>query len=323
MLLALLALPAFAQELRLDALFRLTAATRIRNGFEVLIVQDGQEVYSKSFGPWERGRQVPIASATKWLSGAVIMSLVDSGILSLDDRASQFLPYMTGEKADITLRQLMSHTAGFGGEFPLVDSCLGDEKTTLADCAERLASKPLAIPAGTGFIYSGAGMQIAGHMAEVASGMPWQTLFQERIAKPLGLTQTDYEYQGPTENPRISGGGRSTAAEYMKFLIMVSQRGVYEGVPVLSEAAVAEMLRDQTAGVPIVESPFADLEADVRYGIGNWVESPDVENSSPGALGFTPWIDSSRNILVVVSMQNLMVNFHSAYFRMQEILQNQ
>src|SRR5262245_23192426 len=84
-------------------------ATEIPRGFEVLIVHDGQQVYWKQFGRWPKDNRVAIASATKWLSGAVIMSLVDSGTLSLDDRASKYLPYMTGEKAAITIRQMMSH----------------------------------------------------------------------------------------------------------------------------------------------------------------------------------------------------------------------
>jgi CubicO group peptidase (beta-lactamase class C family) len=325
-------LPGFAQDYdRLDPLFALTAATRVRNGLEAMIVQNGQRVYWKQFGPWEQNKQVPIASSTKWLSGGVIMSLVDSGILSLDDKASQYVPYMTGEKADITIRQLMSHTAGFAGEFPVLDRCLGDADDTLAHCAETLAGLPLAIPAGSGFLYSGAGMQIAGHVAEVASGKDWQTLFRERIADPLGLTATDYEYKGPTQNPRISGGGRSTVHDYMQFLIMLSNGGVYNDKQVLSAQAVEEMLRDQTRGVPIVESPYAGISyapqaANNRYGIGNWLENPDeefksVENSSQGALGFSPWMDSSRKLLVVVGVQNLMATFAPTYVRMKEILQ--
>jgi CubicO group peptidase (beta-lactamase class C family) len=307
-------------------------AVDIPRGLEVLIVQDGRQIYWKQFGRWPKDQRVPIASATKWLSGGVIMSLVDDRILSLDDRASKYLPYMTGEKASITIRQLMSHTAGFAGEFPLAHRCLGDASDTLAHCAEMLAATPLKAAPGTAFIYAGADMQIAARAAEVASGKDWQTLFRERLVTPLGLVATDYDYKGPTRNPRISGGGRSNVSDYMKFLTMLQQHGMYQGHRVLAARAVDAMLRDQTAGARIVESPFQRLArvdpraAENRYGIGNWLEDLDDAghaslNSSPGLMGFTPMLDTSRHLQVVVGVEVLR-KFQPHYPEMKRILQN-
>jgi CubicO group peptidase (beta-lactamase class C family) len=308
------------------------AATEIPRGLEVLIVQDGRQVYWKQFGRWPKDQQVPIASATKWLSGAVIMSLVDSRTLSLDDRASTYLPYLTGDKSTITIRQLMSHTSGFAGEFPLAHRCLGDAADTLDHCARELAAVRLKAAPGTAFIYAGADMQIAARAAEVAAGTDWQTLFRERLAEPLGFTATDYDYRGPTRNPRVSGGGRSSVSDYMKFLVMLQQHGEYDGRRVLSARAVDDMLRDQTAGAAIVESPFqhrAALDphaAENRYGIGNWLEDLDPSghatlNSSPGLLGFTPYIDPSRHLEVVVGVQ-AMQKFQRYYPEMKQILRD-
>jgi CubicO group peptidase (beta-lactamase class C family) len=314
---------------RLDDLLTRTAAD-IPRGLEVLIVHDGRQIYWKQFGRWPKNKQVPIASATKWLSGGVVMSLVDSGILSLDDRASKYLPYLTGDKASITIRQLMSHTSGLAGEFPLANRCLGDASDTLDHCAEALAGTRLLAPPGTAFIYAGADMQLCARAAEVASGKDWQTLFRERIAMPLGLTATDYDYKGPTRNPRISGGGRSTVSDYMKFLTMIQQHGVYEGRRVLSARAVEDMLRDQTAGARIVESPFKRLAAidpraaGNRYGIGNWLEDLDASghaslNSSPGLMGFTPFLDPSRHLQVVVGVE-VIRKFQPHYPELKQIL---
>ncbi len=332
LLLGLATMSAFAQTADLTQLDRLLerAAARIPSGLEVMIVHDGRRVYWKQFGAWRPNQQVMIASATKWYSAGVIMSLVDDGILSLDDRASKYLPYMTGDKAGVTIRQLMSHTSGFPGEFPLAHACLGDPADTLDPCAQALANVPLKTAPGTAFIYSGAGMQIAGRVAEVASGKDWQALFRERIAGPLGLSATDYEYRGPTRNPRISGGGRSSVGDYMKYLTMLRQRGVYEGRRVLSSHAVEVMLSDQTRGAVIRESPFRraaafDPRAPYnRYGIGNWLEDPDesgrsLQNSSPGVLGFTPWMDSSRDLQVVVGVRAFR-KFQPYYFEMKNIL---
>ncbi len=324
----LAAAAAYAQEYDFTLLDRYLAraAREVPGGFEVAIAQNGKEIYWKQFGPWRKNKQAKIASATKWLSGAVIMSLVDDGILSLDDRASRYLPYMTGEKAGITLRQLMAHTAGFPGEFPLAHPCLADSSTTLDHCAQALAGVPLQAPPGTAFIYAGADMQIAGRMAEVASGKDWNTLFRERIAGPLGMTETDYEYNGPTQNPRISGGARSTVSDYMKFLTMLRQRGIYNGRRMLSTRAIDVMLTDQTGGVPILESPYQRLGvAGARYGIGNWVENPDsrgrsMENSSIGMAGWTPLIDAGHNLQVVVGMQSVLRPFHPFYLGLKEVL---
>jgi CubicO group peptidase (beta-lactamase class C family) len=316
---------------RLDALLA-RASRDIPRGLEVMIVQGGHEVYWKQFGRWPKDQQVPIASATKWLSGAVIMSLVDSRILSLDDRASRYLPYMTGDKASITIRQLMSHTSGFAGEFPLAHPCLGEAADTLDHCARMLAGTRLRASPGTAFIYAGADMQIAARAAEVASGQAWETLFRERVAGPLGMTSTDFDYRGPTRNPRVSGGGRSNVSDYMKFLTMLAQHGMYEGRRVLSTQAVDVMLRDQTAGARIVESPFQRLAsidpraAGNRYGIGNWVEDLDASghsdvNSSPGLMGFTPFLDRSRDLQVVVGVE-VIRKFQPYYPEMKQILRS-
>ncbi|MGO9093869.1 MAG: serine hydrolase domain-containing protein [Bryobacteraceae bacterium] len=314
----------------LDPLFT-RAATAVPPGLEVLIVQNGRQVYWKQFGRWPKDNQVEIASGTKWLSGALIMSLVDSGLLPLDDTASKYLPYMTGDKARITLRQLLSHTAGFPGEFPAADPCLRSSFGTLDRCAQSLARLRLAATPGTAFIYSGADMQIAGRVAEVAAGKDWQSLFRERIGGPLGLAATDYEYKGPTRNPRISGGARSTVSDYMRFLTMIYQRGVFNGKRILSARAIDVMLADQTRGVPILQSPyrqFARLDPRApanRYGIGNWLEDVDgqfqsPQNSSQGALGFSPLIDRSRGLLAVVGVRNLLGNFEPYYYQMKTIL---
>ena len=316
----------------LDPLFT-QAAADVPPGLQVLIVQNGQQLYWKQFGRWPRNNQVAIASGTKWYSGALIMSLVDSGLLSLDDKASKYVPYMAGEKAGITIRQLMSHTAGFPGEGATNGTCLSDPSTTLDLCARQLASLPLQISPGTGFIYAGADMQIAGRAAEVLTGRDWQTLFNERIAAPLGLTATDYQYQGPTQNPRISGGGRSTVGDYMKLLTMIYQRGVYNGQRILSARAIDAMLGDQTRGVSIIDSPYqsyAHLDPQApanRYGIGNWLLDVDsqyrsLQNGSQGAFGWSPLIDASRNLLVVVGVHNLLANFEPYYYRMTSILQS-
>ena len=129
------------------------------------------------------------------------------------------------------------------------------------------------------------------------------------------MGQTDFLAYGPTANPRPAGDGRSSVQEYARFLQMLLQRGTFNGRRVLSEASVAEMHKDQTGGARIAYTIYerhARLDPDLlsaRYGIGMWREKVDgngrlLEASSQGALGFSPWMDTERNLGGVLSVRS-------------------
>ena len=311
-LLAACAPPADAQPsfAAVDALIADSLA-RIGGGAVVRVVRADTVVYERAYGTFATGEAVEIASATKWMSGAVILSLVDSGLLSLDSPLSTFFPGLTGPKRAITVRQLFSHTSGIVSPEIQATACLTDRTTTLAACADETLARPLRFAPGAGFFYGGGSMQVAGRVAEIASGQPWATLFAERVAGPLGMTGTAYL---SATNPWIGGGLVSTAADYTAFLQMVLNGGLHHGQRVLSEASVAAMLADQTGGVetgavPVLFSPFGryagsdpDLPAGaLGYGVGVWREqrAPDGalrHASSLGAYGFSPWVDVERRL---------------------------
>jgi CubicO group peptidase (beta-lactamase class C family) len=107
----------------------------LRQGCALILIQDGEIVYRKAFGSFTPDRVVPVASATKAISGGVIMALVDRGKLGLDDRAVKYLPGFSGDKSAITIRQMFSHTSGLNHR-PFYDrdgSC-----NTLAEAAEKI-----------------------------------------------------------------------------------------------------------------------------------------------------------------------------------------
>jgi CubicO group peptidase (beta-lactamase class C family) len=85
----------------------------------------------------------------------------------------------------------------------------------------------LAAPPATQFAYGGLSMHVGGRMAEVASGQLWDALFAQRIAIPLGMTHTEYEGLGPSNNPRIDAGARSSLDDYGRFLEMLLGGGVF------------------------------------------------------------------------------------------------
>ncbi|HTC25175.1 MAG TPA: serine hydrolase domain-containing protein, partial [Gemmatimonadales bacterium] len=202
-------------------------------------------------------------------------------------------------KKGITLRQLLSHTSGLPGYSP----CMFQQQLTLDVCARQIGEKTkLQAPPGRQFAYGGAAFTVAGRVAEVAANTSWADLFTATIAAPLGLQHTGY---GATANPMLSEGlAYSSAGDYATFLQMLLDDGMHDGQRVLSESAVEEMTRDQTAGVTSRVSPRGDQ----TYGLGCWRDVVDSTTgralllSSPGAGGFVPWINRHRNMIGVVAV---------------------
>lgn len=279
-------------------------------GIALVLVTDDNVIYRQSFGRHTPETVVPIASASKWLSGAVIMTLVDEGKLSLDDPVSKYLPEFSGDKANITIRQLFAHTSGLPSE----TRCRNDKTTSLERCASEIARLRLSATPGEEFFYAGVSMHVAGRVAEVVTGKSWNDLFVERIAQPLGMTKTDFFAYGPTANPRPAGDARSSADDYARFLQMLLAEGKFDGRQILSARAVAELHSDQTRGARIeytIYEKHRDLDPDLplaRYGVGVWRERVTngqlQELSSQGALGFTPWIDVQRKYGGVISVRS-------------------
>ena len=281
-------------------------------GCALLLIKDDKVVYRKSFGRHGADKVVPIASASKWLSGALIMTLIDDGKLSLDERVSKYIPEFGPDKSNITIRHLFAHTSGLPPEV----RCRNDKRTTLEACATEIARLRLRATPGDEFYYGGVSMHIGGRIAEIVSGKSWNELFAENVAAPLGMTQTDFSAYGPTNNPRPAGDARSSADDYGHFLQMILQRGIFNDKQILSAASVVEMHKNQTAGVRIAYTIYgnkSDLDPNLplaRYGIGVWREKADDtskqlrEASSQGALGFSPWVDVERNLAGVLSVQS-------------------
>ena len=259
-------------------------------GFDLLLMKDGQVVYHETFGTMSPGQVVACDSATKTISGAVIMSLTERSAtpFSLNTRVSLYMPAYGGDKSTITIRQCFAHTSG------LAESNVeGNASITLQQAAFLTSQLPLQFSPGTAFAYGGSSMQTAGAVAELASGMSWNALFAERLATPLGFAQTQFALTTPT-NPRVPGGCVSNAIEFSRFMEMLRAGGVHEGRRVLAAASVAAMFTRQTpAGIPIINSPLPGVS---DYGVGVWLDQRDANGQlvgvlAAGARGFSSWID--------------------------------
>ncbi|NCY15982.1 MAG: class A beta-lactamase-related serine hydrolase, partial [Actinobacteria bacterium] len=97
------------------------------------MVRDGRVLRNRGYGDYDPITVVPIASASKWLTSATMMTLVDEGRISLDDRVSMYLPEFTGVSGTATIRQLLSHTSGIAQA-----DCIWSVGSTLADCVSRV-----------------------------------------------------------------------------------------------------------------------------------------------------------------------------------------
>ena len=269
----------------------MVASRPLLPGAAVLVGNRNGIIHEAYFGSYDAGTVVPIASATKLLSGVAIMTLVEDGLIGLDTPVSSYLtefnPQDTGLKSTMTPRQMFAHISGLPGQ-EIESPILNNPFITLANASRQIACcVDLEVDPGTSFAYGGLSMHVTGRIAEVVSGRRWEQFFASAVSSPLGLTTIDYQGLGPTLNPRISGAARSN----------------------LRESAVDSMITDVTEGLPRRgDGPGTDTGW--GYGFGGWVSRKDaagatLEFTSPGAFGFTPWIDYERGIYGIVMVQSL------------------
>lgn len=319
----------FSQKYNLTGLDTVLSKLSIRTGgCGFIAIKDGKTIYKKSYGNIKLGSRIEIASSSKWLSAAVILSIVDDGLISLNDSVSMYIDAFKGEKGKITIRQLLSHTAG------LPITTLYDQEgfiaSTLKKQVENIAGDvPLITDPGTTFYYGGVTFQIAGRIAEVVTGKDWETLFYERIADLCGMRNSDF---GNSKNPGIAAGAVSSGNDYANFLKMILNKGKYRNIQVLSERSVNEMVSNQTDDLPIIYSPYKNApgeKTEKRYGLGVWIDKIDTLTqkgeivSSQGAFGFSPWIDFRKNLACILVMKAWGVRWYPDFFKIKSIIEKE
>lgn len=256
--------------------------------------RQGREANLEDYTP---ATKQPIASCSKWLSAALVMTFVDEGKLKLTDTVGKWLPVLSQHgKGNITISQCLSHTTGIKVES--LKETLTEMKNinSMDEAIAQIANLPMEGKPGTVFHYSNAGLQIAGAVIEKISRKNFETLFAERIANPLEMKSTDFG-KGKVALP--AGGAKSTPEDYMHFLVMVLNRGTFNGKRILSEKSVAEMQVNRiTKDVKIGYSPSE--AGDFGYGYGEWVmETSSTDQTtavtSPGLFGSFPVVDNEKH----------------------------
>ncbi len=266
---------------------------------------DGTILHEQYWGDHDRQTAKPIASASKWLSAAAAMSVVDDGFVGLDTPLEQVLPEFAGNadgRGDVTLRQMFSHTSGMVS----TSATINNRNITMQQAVATLAQTPnlmVATPGGR-YSYGGVSMHVGGRMIEVAAGTDWESLVNARIATPLGASDLTWDGLGETTNPRPAGGAATSLDTYANFLIQLANHGGN----LLSPEAAWAMFTDQVGDTPLGFVP-ADAQPFQGYGLGSFVLRRDadgvpIEFASPGAFGTFPWIDFENEYVAVFHVDN-------------------
>lgn len=238
----MLAIPAAADETRFDKAlgdFRELHRAEVRKssiaGSSFYVVRDGRTVAADHLGQQDAETHVPVdaytiyhwASVTKTMTGVAIMQLRDRGLLSLDDPITKYVPELAavhnsfGDTGAITLRQLMSHSAGFrSGTWPWRDHDWQPfEPRGWSQLVAMMPYTRVEFEPGSRFGYSNPGIVYLGQVIERLSGEDYEVYIDKNILKPLAMHASTFDRTPPHLLPHRSHSyyikdGRRVAAPF-------------------------------------------------------------------------------------------------------------
>jgi CubicO group peptidase (beta-lactamase class C family) len=187
--------PALVQSEAVDDFVKSEMTKQHIPGVALLVSRSGQPILTKGYGMANLELQVPVKPATIFQSGSVgkqftataVMMLVEEGKIGLDDSLTKFFPDGPAAWKQVTIRELLSHTAGFT-DYPKNFDMRKDY--TENDLLKIVEAIPLAYPPGTKWSYSNLGYLTLGLVIHKVSGEFYGDFLQQRIFKPLGMTST-------------------------------------------------------------------------------------------------------------------------------------
>jgi CubicO group peptidase (beta-lactamase class C family) len=267
--------------------------------------------------------KIPIASCSKWLSAALVMTFIDEGKLNIHDTVGKFLPLLSkAGKGKITVAHCLSHSTGINAGDLKESIKAFKEASTMDEAMTIIAALPLDNKPGESFRYSNIGLQIASAVIEKISGKSFRTLFEERIAEPCQMLHTDF---GKKPLPLPAGGAESTAEDYLHFLQMILNNGSYNGKIILKKESIALMQHNYTSTEKIIYSP--EEAGNWGYGFGEWIMDDAKGNtqsnvvSSPGLFGTFPWVDNKLGYCGILFTYNIKSKGrHEKYTELKEIV---
>ncbi|GAC1331917.1 MAG: serine hydrolase domain-containing protein [Beijerinckiaceae bacterium] len=339
------------QKPELDALF-LRASDAAEVPGIVAVAATGREIiYEGAFGKRDLAKPEEmtldtvfwLASMTKAVTSAAAMQLVEQGKLTLDEPIGTLLPELANPrilegfdasrtpqfrqaKAPITLRRLLTHTAGFGYDTWNIDLArFGREfgVPPVRSGQKKALSAPLASEPGSRWEYS-ISIDFVGQAVETVSGKRLEVYFRDHIFEPLGMSDTGFKlsahqrgrlvgmhsrqadgslkpmaFEVPQEPEFHMGGGGlyGTAHDYVRFVRMVLNKGELDGNRVLAPETIALMARNHIGDLNVTRLPTAipqasnevDLypEQALKWGLGFMINTQrTAEGRSAGSLAW-------------------------------------
>ena len=187
----------------------------IANGFSgaILVARDGKIVINKGYGMADKARSIPntpttvfdVGSVTKQFTATAVLKLSQSGKLKVTDSLSTFFDDVPNDKADITVHQLLTHSAGLtdtiGRDF--------DQISTELYFSTLFATELIHSP-GSRYSYSNAGYSVLARIIELVSDQEYEQFLNENLFDPAGMTHTGYLIPDWTEDSLARGYARST-----------------------------------------------------------------------------------------------------------------
>jgi methyl acetate hydrolase len=320
-------------------------------GVVALATNDKGPIYAGAFGARSLAQSQAmtvdsvfwIASMTKAVTTTAAMQMVEQGKLKLDQPASDILPELTSPqvlegfdaagapqlrpaKRPVTLRQLLTHTAGYTYDIWNENTGRYEKYANLPGlitCKDDALKTPLAFDPGDRWEY-GINIDFAGKMVEKVSGERLESYFHEHIFGPLGMTDTSFklspsqrerlvamhargddgslkpiEFEMPQDPEFFMGGGGlySTGPDYLKFVRMFLNRGSLDGKTVLQPETVATMAQNQIGDINVVVLktvvPGSSADAEFfpgmvkKWGLGFMINTQTAPTGrSPGSLAW-------------------------------------
>jgi len=299
-------------------------------GAQLAIIQKGEVIFDASFGRQTYDENSPaiddatifdLASLTKVLATtAAVMRLIDQGKLHLDDRIAKYIPaFDDGEKQEITVQHVLTHTSGMQPFRKLYDVCSTPEQALDTIYHSALVSKP-----GDSVIYSDLGMITLAKVVEKVSGKPLDVFMHDEFYAPLRMDNTMFNppqemrsHAAPTEidtvwrmrlvqgtvhdeRAELLGGVAghaglfSTASDIPRFMLMMNG-GELDGKRYLNESTI-RLFTQRSSG-----DGTRALGWDTRSEHGS--SSGDFFSpTSYGHTGFTGtsiWVDPERSVCVI------------------------
>ncbi|MDP4223275.1 MAG: serine hydrolase domain-containing protein [Bacteroidota bacterium] len=215
-----------------------------------------------------------IASLTKVIGTTTsIMLLVDRGLISVEDPVCKYIKaFDTPDKRRITIRNLLTHTAGLYEWYPLYYRASNKE-----ECFRLIADLPLQFPIGVRRRYSDLGFDLLGELIEIVSGQPMEQFMEQNIFQPLGMNHTDF-------NPLKTFGSVKIAA--------TSPGNPWE----------KRMITDSTLGYKIKDIDPAEWNGWRNYVLRGEVNDGNAWYANGGVSGAAGLFSTAEDIQKVVDM---------------------